>query len=152
MTRMRFQTTIQRNKKSIYGLLTDLRGYQSWLPPSDLYRGIREISDHPVRIGTTYVEVGADSVMDGKVTELEPERRIAFVQTMRRATSGLPGSLEIQIRYTLETSREFSTRVTREVRLKARGVFLLLQPALLSSAHKESKRIMQRLKWYLEAR
>jgi uncharacterized protein YndB with AHSA1/START domain len=149
---MRFQTTIQRNKETIYALLTDLRGYQSWLPSSDLYSGVQEISDHPVKVGTTYVDGGTASMMQGRVTELEPNRRISFMQTMRRKISGLPGGLDIQIRYTLETGGEFSTRVTREVRLRTHGIFLLFQPVLPGTIRKENERIMQRMKWYLEAR
>jgi uncharacterized protein YndB with AHSA1/START domain len=150
MAKMRFQTTIQRNAKSIYDLLANISGYQSWLPLSGLYGGVREISDHPVRIGTTYVDGGTSSVMNGTVTELEPDRRVTFVQRMRR--SGWPGSLEIQIRYTLETSGEFSTLVTREIMVKTRGIFLLFQPVLLGTIRKENERIMQQLKSYLEAR
>jgi uncharacterized protein YndB with AHSA1/START domain len=149
---MRFQTTIQRNKETIYALLTDLRGYQSWLPPSDLYSGVREISDHPAKVGTTYVDGGTASVMHGRVTELEPNRRVAFMQTMRHKVSGLPGGLDVQIRYTLETGGEFSTRVTREVRLRTHGILLLFQLVLLGAIRKENERIMQRMKWYLEAR
>ncbi len=152
MTRMRFQTTIQRNKKTIYKVLTDLRGYPSWLPASPLYNETQEISDHPIRVGTTYVDRGTRSIMRGRVAELEPESRIAFVQTMERKVSGLPGRLDIQASYTLEAAGEMSTRVTREITLKTQGVFLLLQPVLSGAIRQENERILQRLKWYLEAR
>ena len=149
---MRFQTTIQRNKETIYKLLIDLQGYRSWLPSSEMYSETCDISESPAKVGTTYRDQGKASVMQGRVIELEPGQRITFAQEMKRKIAGIPSRLEIRACYTLKSSGEFSTQVTRELTIKAQGIFLLLQPLLLGGIRKENERIMQRLKWYLEAR
>jgi hypothetical protein len=149
MTRMHFQTTIQRNRESIYALLIDLHGYPSWLSSSSLYRTPLETSDNPIQVGTTY----RDNGLHGRVTELVPGSRITFMQTTGSTILGLPGGLDIQIHYALEPSDNLSTQVIRDVTIKTHGVVLLLvQPVLLRAIRKENERILQRLKWYLEAR
>jgi len=148
MTRMHFQTTIQRNKETIYALLIDLQGYPSWLSASSLYRAPLETSDNPIQIGTTY----RDNGLHGRVTELVPESRITFMQTTQLKLLGLPGGLDIQIHYALEPSDNLSTQVIRDVTIKTHGVLLFVQPVLLRAIRKENERILQRLKWYLEAR
>jgi hypothetical protein len=61
----------------------------------------------------------------------------------------LRGSINIQIHYFLKPA-ERQTEVTREVRLKTFGIFRLLEPLVARAVRKESQRILQRMKTYLE--
>jgi uncharacterized protein YndB with AHSA1/START domain len=149
---LKFCTVIQRDAKTIYALLTDLRGYRSWLSSSGMYEEMQGVAESPVEVGTTYVDKGTRSVMEGRVTELEQNRVVGFEQSMKRRILGLEGGLVIRIRYVLEPSGEFGTQVTREVSVRGQGVLWMLQPVLLGGIRKENERIMERMKWYLEAR
>ena len=95
---MMFRIVVQRDAKTIYSLLADLRGYQSWLPSSEMYEGLQEIAGGPVRMGTSYVDKGMRSVMKGRVTELEPNRIVALEQSMERKVLGVESRLVIGIR------------------------------------------------------
>ncbi|GLV55044.1 hypothetical protein KDH_18910 [Dictyobacter sp. S3.2.2.5] len=119
MPKLRFQTIIQRQPDAIYQALLDLPGYRSWLPSSNLYAETMLTSDPPIRVGSTYVDHGRSSVMQGEVVDLEPSRRLVFRQL---TNSRRGGGLEITIRYTLQPVEQ-GTRVTRELILRARGLF-----------------------------
>ena len=80
MPTMRFQVVIHRSCEAVYQTLTDLAGYDSWLTGSRLYNHTRLTSGYPVRVGTTYVDIGSAVAMQGKVVELEPNKVIAFQQ------------------------------------------------------------------------
>lgn len=148
MPKLRFQTTIQRQPDAIYQTLLDLPGYKAWLPSSNIYAETALTSDAPVRSGTTYVDRGRSSIMQGEVVELVPARRIVLRQTTAVQRYG---GLEITIRYTLQPVEQ-GTRVTRELVLRPHGLFLLLQPAVLRLIRSENKRILAALKSYLDAR
>lgn len=152
MPKMRFQTVIQRQPETIYQLILDFPGYKAWLPASKVYGETALTSDYPVRVGTTYVDRGQASVMYGEVLALEPAKSIVF----RQITDSHPGSIftssmDITVRYTLKPVAE-GTQVTRDWRLRTRGLFFLLQGALLPAIRKENERILAAMKSYLEAR
>ena len=152
MPKMRFQTVIQRQPETIYQLLLDFSGYKAWLPASKIYGETALTSDYPVRVGTTYVDRGQSSVMYGEVVALEPAKSIAFHQiTNSHPGSFFTNSMDITVRYTLKSVPE-GTQVTRELTLRTRGLFFLLQGALLPAIRKENQRIMAAMKSYLDAR
>ncbi len=151
MAKARFAIDIQRTPQTVFQLLSDLPGYRSWLPPSQLYSETTAVSDLPVKVGTTYVDRGPSSEMQGEVTGLEPFTHIAFRQSSQFKRSLLRGTLEIRIRYTLQPIEQ-GTHVIRELSLHAGGMLQVLQPVLLRAIRKEDDRILQRMKWFLEAR
>jgi len=148
MPKLRFQTIIQRQPDAIYQTLLDISGYKAWLPPSNIYAETTLTSELPVRLGTTYVDHGRSSVMQGEVVELEPSRRIVFRQS---TAAQRRGGLEITMCYTLHPVEQ-GTRVTREIILRAHGLLFLLQPVLLRLIRSENERILAALKSYLDAR
>jgi uncharacterized protein YndB with AHSA1/START domain len=149
---MNFRIVIERSIETVFEHIRDLAGYKSWLPASATFSQITDISDYPIQVGTTYIDRGPTSVMRGKVTEMEPPRLIAFQQAMNFKRGPLSGGLTISIRYTLEEARSGETRITRELRIRTAGVLVVLYPVLVSVIGKEDKRILQRMKVYLEAR
>lgn len=102
MPTMRFQVVIHRSCDAVYQTLTDLTGYASWLPGSRLYNHTRLTSDYPVRVGTTYADIGSAVAMQGKVVELEPNKVIAFQQATHEPGNGKRRGLAITVRYELE--------------------------------------------------
>lgn len=154
MPTMRFHIVIKRSCETVYQTLTDLAGYASWLPDSRLYNHTRLTSDYPVRVGTTYVDIGNAVAMQGKVIELEPNKVIVFQQATHEPVNGKRRGLEITVRYELEPAAQNAqeTRIIRKVSIHAQGVLLLMLPFLLASIREENQRILKTLKTYLEAR
>lgn len=152
MPKLCFQTIIQRQPDPIYQLLLDLPAYKVWLPSSNMYTETELTSDYPIRQGTTYVDRGQSSVMQGEIVEMEPAKRIVFHQvTNPQRRSWLASGLDITIRYTLQPVAE-GTRVTRELILHAHGLFFVLQAVLLRLIRAENERILAALKSYMDAR
>ncbi len=151
MTKKRFEITIHRSPETIYQTLTDLAGYKSWLPASQLFTATTNISDPITRKGTTYTDTGPATQMQGEVTELEPYTHIRFHQKTLINRSLLRGKLDIRIHYTLKATEQ-GTKVMRDITIKTGGTLIALQPILLRSIIKENKRILATLKRYLEMR
>jgi hypothetical protein len=76
------EADIQCPAETIFDLIIDFGGQGRWLPPSSSFRGTNDISDDPVRLGTTYREPGPLGVRNGTVTEFERPVKITFHQPM----------------------------------------------------------------------
>jgi uncharacterized protein YndB with AHSA1/START domain len=146
MVKLDFTLWIARSPEAVYQVLSDLHGYPSWLSNSNLFQETREISDNPVKVGTTYVDKGPSSVMKGVVTELERYSRIAFHQVIRIVGKDV---LVIAPRYTLQPEGD-GTLVARELTLQMHGLLWFLQPILVLMIRREDERILQQLKRYME--
>ncbi|GHO94477.1 hypothetical protein KSF_045250 [Reticulibacter mediterranei] len=147
----RVEALIKRSPETVFQLLTDLVGYAAWLPPSSLYSQITEISEQPVQVGTTYLDKGKTYDMRGEVTKYKPYTRLAFHQSSFINQPGARGELDMHIRYML-TPKEEGTRVLRTCEIRTTDLLAIFQPFVIRSIRKESERIVQRMKWYLEAR
>jgi uncharacterized protein YndB with AHSA1/START domain len=147
----RVETLIKRSPETVFQLLADLVGYAAWLPPSSLYKETTNISEQPVRAGTTYLNKGQTYNMRGEVTEYEPYSRLSFHQSTFINQPGARGELDMHIRYML-TPKEEGTRVLRTCEIHTTDLLSIFQPSVVESIREESERIVQRMKWYLEAR
>jgi uncharacterized protein YndB with AHSA1/START domain len=134
--------------ETIFDLIADFRGQDRWLSKSAAYRGTREISSHPVTIGTTYREPGPMGVRHGTVIELERPTTLAVHQPMTMRF-GL-GTMDIVSRYTL-TPRGDSTYVRRTVTLDLPLALRLVKPAVLPQIQFESRRTLRALKAHAES-
>lgn len=155
MSRLHFEGFIKRSPETIFQLLADLPGYAAWLPflefPLAFYKVTTDISDHPIKLGTTYSDKGPSSEMHGEVTEFEPYSHLAFHQ-MAHFLQFWPGRrVEMRIRYTLQPGED-GTQVIRDVEVHAQDRSKVVPITLLQAIRNENKRILQRMKWYLEAR
>jgi uncharacterized protein YndB with AHSA1/START domain len=149
MTELVFTKDIHSPPETVFNLIADLPNYGKWLSTSELFKDVMEISDNPIKLGTTYVDKGQFSTLTGTVTEFDPPRSITFSQGMPFRSVFLTGHLTIDIRYSLEP-RNGGTHVTRIVTLKMSGLVWLAQPLLIRSIQRESERILDKMKVYLE--
>jgi uncharacterized protein YndB with AHSA1/START domain len=147
---MQFQTTINCSREEVFALIADLANYPRWLPPSNLYDSVTSISNLPVQRGTTYVDRGQSTIMNGEVTEFELPHVIAFHQltTIQRVVP--LGGIDIRIRYTL-TDQGQGTQVNRAVTLQTSGLLRVAQPIIVNTTRRENERILQMMKTHLES-
>jgi hypothetical protein len=60
-THPRFTVRIEGSPETIFDLVADLPNYGRWLPGSQAFGGTTEVSPYPVRLGTTYLDVHAET-------------------------------------------------------------------------------------------
>ena len=150
MPTLHFTTAINAPPQIVFDRIADFAHYDQWLPPSGMYKSVMEISDNPVKFGSSYVDNGTNSTMYGKVTDYQPPHKIAFHQVTHLKLLGfIPAGLEVTIVYQLQANGE-STTLTRDVTVQASGLLTLMQSSLLPRIAAESQRILAALKTGLE--
>lgn len=150
MPQLHFTTTINRPIDSVFNLIADLPNYNKWLSTSNLFAQTMNMSDNPIKLGTTYVDKGPQSTMQGKITAFQPSTRLTFYQFTQFKLLIFPAGLDIQIQYTLE-KLENGTRLNRDTTVNTQGIARFAQPFLLNSIRVENERILRLMKAYLEA-
>jgi hypothetical protein len=108
------------------------------------YAGTVEVSDDPVRVGSTYVDRTPIGRLRGKVLELDVDRRIVFRQATAR------GDLDVRITYELEPVAA-GTRLVRTGEITTRGWLAIIHPVVVWMTRAENRRTMKSLKASLEA-
>ena len=147
---LHFATTINAPPQAVFDCLADFAHYDHWLPPSDMYKSVMQVSDNPVKLGSTYVDKGTNSTMHGSVTVYQPPQKITFHQvTQIKLLMVKLAGLEVTIAYQL-TADGAGTNVERDVTVQASGLLALLQSRLLTGITAESQRILAALKVGLE--
>jgi uncharacterized protein YndB with AHSA1/START domain len=149
MPDLHFTTSIEGPAEEIFALIADLPNYERWLPGSSDFGAIAEIAPLPVGLGTTYVDAGPTGTRHGEVTEYDPPTRIAFNQPMKVKWRPLGGTIDIQLRNTLEPG-EGTTRVNRDLTYEVHGLLKLAQPLVRAAFRKENERVLSALKRYVE--
>jgi uncharacterized protein YndB with AHSA1/START domain len=142
---MDFTIDIARPVEQVFTLLADLPNYPRWLPPSGLYAATTQVSDIPIRLGTTYVDGAKQITLRGSVTEYRPPHALAFHQETRSPL----GRLSIEIHYRLE-AQGAGTRVYRTATPHFFGALALLRPLIVRSIRRENLRTLAMMKRYLE--
>ncbi|MEP7289216.1 MAG: SRPBCC family protein [Chloroflexota bacterium] len=150
MPSMKFETVINKPAADIFNLLADFQHYSKWLPSEGLYEEIQQVSDTPIKLGTTYLDNGSTGLLQGSVTEFQPPTRLSFRETATIKRVIKLGTLTIQIRYALEPQGS-ATLLTREFTLDLGGILRLVQGPAVNAIRKENERILRYLKIYLEA-
>jgi uncharacterized protein YndB with AHSA1/START domain len=143
---MRFTTHIDAPIARTFDRIARLDQYADWLPPSNTFAAMRDVSESPARLGTTYVDQGQSSPMPGQITEYQPPQRIAFRQEQK---IGL-GTLRVEVAYTLEATAQ-GTAVTRDFAFHTGDLLVLMRPLLSNLLRKENERILAALKADLES-
>ncbi|MFJ4038846.1 SRPBCC family protein [Microbacterium sp. NPDC090007] len=138
------KTAIAAPAATVFAELTDLRGFESWLPHSGSYRGTKEVSSAAVSVGTTYREHTSAGPMTGRVAEFEPDRLVTFEQQTDR------GDLAIRIRYVLSPT-DRGVHITRTGRITTAGRLRLLHPLIVFAIRGENRRTLAKLKQAVEA-
>lgn len=143
MTVSRLSVEIAASPAAVFAALADLPGYAAWLSRSGTYRATVDVSDTPVRQGSTYVDHISGDVMRGEVLVCEPGRCLVFRQTSSK------GDLDITIRYQL-TPVGSRTRIDRTGTIVTRGRYLLAHPLVVAVTKRENRRTLAALKAHLE--
>ncbi len=142
MPKLNFRTEINSPMGRVFQLITDLKRYNQWLPASRLYTAVSDVSQEPVRLGTTYVDNGSVAMM-GEVTAFHPPAHITFSQTSP--------NVDLTIHYMLATIDK-RTRVARDVDFQPKGMLTkLFAPLAMGRIRKENERVLQAMKTYLES-
>jgi uncharacterized protein YndB with AHSA1/START domain len=148
MPSLRVTADINGTRETIFDLIADLAHYDRWLPGSRVFGGMTQIAPVPPGVGTTY----ADGPMRGSITEFNPPERITFEQSMPLKALLLTGKLDVRVRYALKAtgSDGQATHVIREVTFTLHGILGAAQPLVASTMRRESGRMLEMMKRYVE--
>ena len=135
---------IARPPAAVFEALTRLSALHRRIGMSATYAGTEDVSDDPVRVGSTYVDRTPIGRLRGEVLEVEADRRAVFRQATAR------GNLDVWITYELEPSTS-GTRLLRTGRITTRGWLALVHPIVVWATRRENRRTMHRLKASIEA-
>jgi len=150
MAEFQFTTEVAAPADVVFAAIADLTGYGRWLPGSDSFGGITNVSPLPVGLGTTYVDAGPAGTREGSVVAFTPPTLIAFHQPMRVRRGMLTGTIDIDVRCTLEPLGG-GTRVVRAITIRPRGLLMLAQPLIVSAFRRENERLLAELRRYVES-
>ena len=134
---------IARPPAVVFDALTRLGQLQGRIASSSTYRGTADVSDDPVRVGSTYVDRTPIGRLRGEVLTLEQDRRVVF----RQATAG--GDLDVRITYDLEPTSN-GTRLVRTGEITTRRWLAFVHPVVVWTTGAENRRTMDRLQTSLE--
>ncbi len=140
------QAEVECAAERIFEVIADLNGQDRWLTRSSVFRGTVDVSDNPVRLGSTYREPSPQGVRHGEVIEFEPPMRITFHHPLRLRPFG---RIDFVQRYTLEPLGE----MTLVRRVAVVGIPAYLRPAartIRNTTTRESGRTLTALKAYCE--
>jgi uncharacterized protein YndB with AHSA1/START domain len=149
MAQIRQEAEIVASAEKIFAAIVDLRGYERWLPTSNVFEGITDISSDPVALGTTWAEPGPNGVRHGTVTEFESPTRVTFHQPMTMRPRFL-GVIDITVSLTLTPSPR-SVHVRRVVTFRVPWPLKLVQPFVVRQFGTESGRTLAALKTFAES-
>ena len=135
---------IARPPAAVFDALTRLGALRGRIGTSGTYAGTVEVSDDPVRQGSTYVDRTPIGRLRGEVVELESDRRIVFRQVTER------GDLDVRITYTLERVPS-GTRLVRTGEITTRRWLALVHPIVAWTTRAENRRTLESLRASLEA-
>jgi Polyketide cyclase / dehydrase and lipid transport len=141
------EAEIRGRAEGIFDVITDLHGQDRWLARSAAFKGTFDVSDNPVRLGSTYREPTPQGVRSGKVTEFDRPAKITFHQPMSLRPFG---RIDIVQRYTLDPLGE-TTRVRRAAMLGIPPYLRPLARIVVRITTRESGRTLAALKTYCEA-
>jgi hypothetical protein len=148
MIALSWEADIAADADEVFSLLVELRDYGRWLPNSSAYHGTLEISDGPIRVGTTYIEPGPLGTRIGRVTKLIRPTALDFEQPMTMRPSFL-GLIGIRLFHTISAQANLA-HLVRRLELSPRGPVKLARPLVVRAFTAENERMMQALKTFAE--
>ncbi|HET8845983.1 MAG TPA: SRPBCC family protein [Ktedonobacteraceae bacterium] len=150
MPDLHFSIGIHGSAETIFALIAAIDQYDRWLPGSAAFGSVSQVSPIPIGLGTKYTDTGSSGTMHGSITAYQPPMHITFQQSMPVKLLIIAGTLTLQIRYILEPLEQ-ETRVDREVSFHLENKLKVAQPFVVATVRRESKRILQVLKQYVES-
>jgi uncharacterized protein YndB with AHSA1/START domain len=144
---MAVTTNINAPAEKVFDVVTDLQSYSKWLPDSGPYSGTTEVSETPVKLGTTYVESSPAGIRSGKVVEFERPSKVVFHQPMTLNSGDV---VDIKVEVILKEKGGVTT-VERSVYLGFPEHLQQLKAAWDKGATEEGARVMDLLKKRVES-
>jgi uncharacterized protein YndB with AHSA1/START domain len=151
MAAIRATAEINAPAQKIFDVVTDLQSYSKWLPDSGAFKGTTEISEKPVKLGTTYVESSPSGIRNGKVIEFERPSKVVFHQPMKLYPISEGHLIDIRVEVAFKETKEGVTTVERDVYLGLPEPLQSLTEAWENGASEEGVRVMKFLKQYVES-
>jgi len=143
---IQLEAEVNASAERIFDVIADLAGQDAWLPPSAEFKGTVDISENPVRLGSTFRENSPQGVRIGEVIEHERPALITFSQPMRLRPFGRIGIVQ---RYTLEPRGE--TTLVRRVGTLDVPIYLRPLARLIAiKTRRESQRTLTALQSHCE--
>src|SRR5215472_1944871 len=148
-TTVRYETstTIDRPISDVFGRLSDVNDYRTWMRRTGVFRRSGQTSDGPLGLGTAYFDATRMGTFRGKVTGYDPPTRIGFRETLRWFGSDL---MEARPNYTLEADRD-KTIVHHVAEGELFGIMRLMKPVAALLARSERARTVESLRRSLES-
>ena len=148
---MLFRTHIDNTaKEQVFDLIANIKHYDTWLPGSKSFWGIRHISDDPIKQGTTYTDGQGRLEMHGLVRMYDPPEQIIFHQVAKFRVLGiLSAELGVTVDYIL-VQEHSGTTVIRNVEVEVKGILKLVRARIMSQIKTENERLLQVMKQVLE--
>ena len=144
-------TDINAPAQKVFDVVTDLQSYSEWLPDSTTFKGTTEVSDTPVKLGTTYVESSPGGVRSGKVLEFERPSKVVFHQPMKLNPASKGLVIDIKVEVTLKEKGEGTTTVERNVYMGYPEPLQERKAIFDKGASEEGARVMDLLKKRVES-
>jgi uncharacterized protein YndB with AHSA1/START domain len=151
MAKISYTIDINAPSQKVFDVITDLQSYAQWLPDSTAFKGTTEVSESPVKLGTTYIEASPSGIRNGKVIEFSPPSKVVFHQpmTLNPASDGVV--VDIKVEVILKEQRKGVATVERNVYLGLPESLLPLKEAFDKGASEEGVRTMNLLKERVES-
>ena len=146
MIQIEFEETISQPVVVVFERLTDIDGYNQWLPESRVFIECRQTSDGPVEAGTTFIDKTRIGVYEGEVIRLQRPTRVTFRNELQWMHFKVMASTPD---YRLESIDE-GTLLNHTARGEMFGLFKLLEPYVALRAREERRRTVRYLKSTLE--
>lgn len=148
---MIFRTYIDNTSaRQVFDMIANIDDYETWLPNSKSFFGIRHISDNPIKVGTIYTDGQGILTMHGKVIAYKEPSEIAFNQVANsRAFGFIPVGMDLTITYILVPEHN-GTTVIRNYNVQFKGLLKILRPFAISRIKEENNRILHVMKQILE--
>jgi uncharacterized protein YndB with AHSA1/START domain len=135
---------------TVFTTLTDLPSYPTWLPHSSSFKGTTQVSETPVKLGTTYLEPGPAGLRKGEIIEFDEPVKVTFHQPMSLKPYWMGLVIDIRVEMRLREEGEGETRLERDVFLIYPWVLWPFKALLDREFRGESWRTMECLKRFLE--
>ncbi|KAH6693579.1 hypothetical protein F5X68DRAFT_247918 [Plectosphaerella plurivora] len=141
------------NPSRAFACITDLAGYNTWLPQSDAFKGTTEISDNPIKVGTRYIETSPNGTRYGEVTALdEGSCHVRFHQPLKARPEIMGLQIDIVVDMRVDEGPHGGCVLQREMALGFPWIMWPLVGFITRQVELEVRRVVQVLKEHLEAK
>ena len=146
-TRVEIDEVIARPIDQVFERATDLEQYAEWMPHTGVFRTCSDVSEGPVRLGTTYLDKGRMGSFRGEVSEFDRPSRVVYTETLR--WFGAPVVVaRIEYKFSPDPG---GTAVHHIAESELHGIFRLMRPMVAIIGRGERQRTVTALKRSLES-